>query len=760
MARFKQQWTPELQDFATQQEKQFNLPAGSLHQIIKQESAGYTDAVSHAGARGLTQLMPATAREMGVSDINDPFQQIQGGAKYYGQLLHNQAKGDPIVAAAMYNSGPNRKAYKTGNLNLLPRETQNYMRQFATGIGGHVEQPTTMGGKILNAVIPAAYGSTTKQPTQQANSNSISLDELDAMMNEQPVQQQGNAISLDELDVMMNEQPVQEPVQEQVQQPQTPPERSLNLDLAKEAAGNLVPSAVGVVKNLAQAAMHPIDTISGIDKVLMGQFYKNVPSAAEAASVSSPEAVNSSIEAAKGFNQNLADRYGSQQAILNTLAVDPAGMAADFAPLGGAVTKAAKARAFARSYGPTTEIGSWPPSDLGRSFRQINAVSKAGKFLTSPVSSAIEAAGPTAGKAIAAPLSMISGIEQPALAAATEAGRQSVKQLGGLLTQDNRLSKLNPFSAESVSPEQTAFLSAKRGLIPDVAVVDQAKTALSNMRNSMGTEYQMGMANLAGANDVLDFAPIKQAFDAAKNIKQYEGKVLDPSANAVKKEIGKVLQDWETSDPTKFHTTYGLDALKQRIGDIRSSTDPHTPARAVVDKVYGGITSTIKRANPEYAKVMEQYSTTIQQLNEIEKELSLGEKANSSTGLRKLQSIMRNNANTSWGHRADLAESLKKAGAPNLDYSLAGQATNAILPRGLGRLGSTIAAGLLGTAGGSIPAALASAVVSSPQVAGALANIAGKGIGTVQFGNQAIQSIPLRGLLASQVDKKNENQGR
>lgn len=755
MARFKQQWTPELQDFATQQEKQFNLPAGSLHQIIKQESAGYTDAVSHAGARGLTQLMPATAREMGVTDLTDPYQQIQGGAKYYGQLLHNQAKGDPIVAAAMYNSGPNRRAYKTGNLNLLPRETQNYMRTFATGIGGHVEQPTSIGGKIMNAVIPAAYGSTSKQPTQQ--SNAISLDELDAMMNEQPVQQnqeQGNAISLDELDAMMNEQPVQQqeqPVQEQVQQPQTPTERSLNLDLAKEAAGNLVPSAVGVVKNIAQAAMHPIDTAKGIDKVLMGQLYKNVPSAAEAASVSSPEAVNASIEAAKGFNQNFADRYGSQQAILNTLAVDPAGMAADFAPLGGAVTKAAKARAIASTY----------TGAAGPSLGQIAGLEKAGKFLTSPVSSAIEAAGPAAGKVIAAPLSMISGIEQPALAAATEAGRQSVKQMGGLLTQDNKLSKLNPFSAESVSPEQTAFLSAKRGLIPDVAVVDQAKTALSNMRNSMGNEYQTGMANLAGANDVLDFAPIKQSFDAAKNIKQYEGKVLDPSANAVKKEIGKVLQDWETSDPTKFHTTYGLDALKQRIGDIRSSTDPHTPARAVVDKVYTGITSTIKRANPEYAKVMEQYSTTIQQLNEIEKELSLGEKANASTGLRKLQSIMRNNANTSWGHRADLAESLKKAGAPNLDYSLAGQATNAILPRGLGRLGSTISAGLLGTAGGSIPAALASAIVSSPQVAGALANVAGKGIGAAQLGNKAIQSIPLRGLLASQVgDKKNENQGR
>lgn len=74
--------------------------------VIAVESAGKPGAVSPKGARGLMQLIPATAERFGVKDSNDPFQNISGGAAYLDWLL-GQFKGDPILSLAGYNAGEN-----------------------------------------------------------------------------------------------------------------------------------------------------------------------------------------------------------------------------------------------------------------------------------------------------------------------------------------------------------------------------------------------------------------------------------------------------------------------------------------------------------------------------------------------------------------------------------------------------------------------------------------------------------------------------
>ena len=74
--------------------------------IISIESSGNTDAISNKGAQGLMQLMPATAKRFGVSDVNNPVENISGGAKYLDWLLE-KFKGDPILALAGYNAGEN-----------------------------------------------------------------------------------------------------------------------------------------------------------------------------------------------------------------------------------------------------------------------------------------------------------------------------------------------------------------------------------------------------------------------------------------------------------------------------------------------------------------------------------------------------------------------------------------------------------------------------------------------------------------------------
>lgn len=72
--------------------------------VIAVESAGRPDAVSHAGAQGLMQLMPATARRFGVDDSFDSAANIRGGATYLDWLL-KEFDGDPVLALAGYNAG-------------------------------------------------------------------------------------------------------------------------------------------------------------------------------------------------------------------------------------------------------------------------------------------------------------------------------------------------------------------------------------------------------------------------------------------------------------------------------------------------------------------------------------------------------------------------------------------------------------------------------------------------------------------------------
>jgi len=72
--------------------------------LISVESAGKVDALSHAGAQGLMQLIPATAERFGVRDVGDPGQNIRGGVAYLDWLM-KEFGNDPVLALAGYNAG-------------------------------------------------------------------------------------------------------------------------------------------------------------------------------------------------------------------------------------------------------------------------------------------------------------------------------------------------------------------------------------------------------------------------------------------------------------------------------------------------------------------------------------------------------------------------------------------------------------------------------------------------------------------------------
>jgi hypothetical protein len=124
---------------------------------------------------------------------------------------------------------------------------------------------------------------------------------------------------------------------------------------------------------------------------------------------------------------------------------------------------------------------------------------------------------------------------------------------------------------------------------------------------------------------------------------------------------------------------------------------------------------------------MKGYEESSKLIKEIEKSLSLGEKASADTALRKLQSVMRNNVNTNFGNREKLVEVLKNAGADNVLEKLAGQSLNSWTPRGLGKIvaGGTGAAALATTN----PALLPLIAAQSPRLVGEASYYGGKAAG-------------------------------
>ena len=124
---------------ASQIAEQEGVPVDLFLRMIGQESAWKPGAVSPKGASGLAQLMPGTARELGV-DPTDPIQNMTGGARYLRQQL--DAFGSQDLALAAYNAGPGA-VRKHGGIPPF-RETQDYVRKILGRNGGQVVADETM----------------------------------------------------------------------------------------------------------------------------------------------------------------------------------------------------------------------------------------------------------------------------------------------------------------------------------------------------------------------------------------------------------------------------------------------------------------------------------------------------------------------------------------------------------------------------------------------------------------------------------------
>lgn len=277
----------------------------------------------------------------------------------------------------------------------------------------------------------------------------------------------------------------------------------------------------------------------------------------------------------------------------------------------------------------------------------------------------------------------------------------------------------------------TDFLENMRGKVPFDEVVDRAKEGLARMRADRAQAYRSGMVDIRKDKGVLDFSPISEAVQKVSSMGSFKGQQINKNAAGTVQELVETVGNWSRLPKEEFHTPEGLDALKQAIGDIRDFTQFGTAARRAADSVYNSVKDQITAQAPTYAKVMKDYSVASKTMSEIEKTLSLGDKASRDTAIRKLQSLTRNNVQTTYGNRLNLANVLEDQGGVSLIPSVAGQAMSSVMPRGL--VGAAEKVGIPGAAiiSGS-PGLLAALPFTSPRIVGEALYGAGRLSGATQ----------------------------
>ena len=421
------------------------------------------------------------------------------------------------------------------------------------------------------------------------------------------------------------------------------------LDVATKAVKNLPSSTSKMVGDIISAISSPLQTGKAILDVGAGALQNILPEAlVQAIGEDKP-----SRQAASQVAQMYVDKYGSAEAAKKAIATDPASVMADISTVltgggAGATRLAQMAPAGARFAPEVAKIG--------------QALSTAGSTVDplSLMAKGTVAATKVGGKVAENVLGVTAGTGVEPISQAFKAGLE-----GGQRGQQ--------------------FTQNMRGTADMMEVLDIAKQNLDQIRVDRSNTYKANMANIKGDKTVLDFSGIDKAVDEAFNKVSFKGQITNKEAAAKVLEAKSIIDDWKKLDPAEYHTPEGIDQLKQSVGQILEGLQPRTQSDMVIKGVYSSIKNEINKQAPTYAKTMKSYSESTDLIREIERALSISDKASADTAMRKLQSLMRNNVQTNYGQRLKLAQELEAQGGQQMMPALAGQAMADWTPRGIQR---------------------------------------------------------------------------
>ena len=313
-------------------------------------------------------------------------------------------------------------------------------------------------------------------------------------------------------------------------------------------------------------------------------------------------------------------------------------------------------------------------------------------------------------------------------------GAKGVAPFLGMTTGAGSMAIEEAYKAGKAGGEKgKSFVGNLRGTADQLQVLEDTKSNLKAMIEQQQQAYRSGMIDVKADQSILKFNDIDSALQKANDRIYYKGTVRSKDAAGYLTDTQKIIDEWKANNPADFHTPEGLDILKQKIYDDVLSNIPinQKSSIGIIGDIYNSVKSTIQKQAPTYAETMKAYADTAEQVREIEKSLSQGRKATADAGLRKLQTVLRDNASTNYGQRVKLIDQLEATspqygGGIPIKPALAGQALSKVTPRGMQAVGTVGTAGLLSQVG-SNPLAAAYLAGSSPRLVGEAAYLAGRG---------------------------------
>ena len=493
-------------------------------------------------------------------------------------------------------------------------------------------------------------------------------------------------------------------------------------EMLGQAVVNAPASAGQFVKNTAsglyEAVTSPVQTASSLMDVAAGGLQNALPKSVTDfinQFETNPEAAQRAMTAANAVGGAVKERLGSVENIKRTIATDPVGFVGDLSLL--------LTGAGAAVRGPALVAGA-VPTKLPAAGKVASTLSNVADKLstaanvTNPINAMVKAPGiayDLAGALTKQGLALKTGVGTEPITQAVKAGREG----------------------------NTTVLANMREQVPITQVLDDAKTNLAQMNLDKQKDYRSGMVNIKSDKSVLDLSGVETALKNAENSTGFKQSGIPKDAKAVEvlQKIRGKIDQWKKLDPAEYHTPEGLDYLKQSLwDDFGKLGREEKTAYSVGKQVYDSVKNQISTQAPEYSKVMKNYTDASDQIKEIERALSLGNTASADTAMRKLQSLMRNNVNTNYGQRLELAKQLEAMGGNEIMPALAGQALSSKLPRGLQGAANIPSSYMAFGVGGPALAALDLAA-SSPRLVGEAAYKYGQMANALNKAQQPVTDI-------------------